>query len=98
MILVKVHRAEGRAVLVLCDKVLSGKCYTEGNKQLDLASEFYKGEPVEDKGVLLDMMRDSNIISIAGKESIKLAMDAGILDKDHIKKIAGIPYAQIVFG
>ena len=54
-------------------------------------------ELVEDKGVLLDMMRDSNIISIAGKESIKLAMDAGILDKDHIKKIAGIPYAQIVF-
>jgi len=85
-------------VLVLCDKALSGKCYTEGEKQLDLASDFYRGEPVKDKGMLVDMMRDSNIISIAGKESIKLAMEVGILDKDHIKKIAGIPYAQIVFS
>lgn len=84
-------------MLVLCDQSLFGKCYSEGEKQLDLASEFYNGEPADDKEALLDMMRGSNIISLAGKESIALAMEAGILDRDQIKKIAGIPYAQIVF-
>ncbi len=97
MILVKTHKAEGRTILVLCDKAIIGKYYTEGDKQLDLASDFYNGEPMEDKDVLLDMMRGSNIISIAGKESIALAKEAGILDKKQVKKIAGIPYTQIVF-
>ncbi len=84
-------------MVVLCDKAIVGKCYTEGEKQLDLASDFYKGEPAENREALLDIMRGANIISIAGKESIKLAMEAGILDKNQIKKIAGIPYTQIVF-
>lgn len=97
MILAKVHKAEGRAVLVLCDQSIFGKCYTEGKKQLDLASDFYKGEPAEDREQLLDRMRAADIISIAGKESIALAMEAGIVDKGQIKTIAGIPYAQIVF-
>lgn len=96
MILIKIHRAADRSVLVLCDQSIAGKRYTEGKKQLDLASDFYKGEPAKDKEQLLDMMRAANIISIAGEESVALAMEAGMLDKSQVKRIAGIPYAQIV--
>ena len=46
MILAKVHKANDRVVLALCDSELFGKRYTEENKQLDLTSEFFKGEPV----------------------------------------------------
>lgn len=96
MILAKAHKAEGRNVVVLCDQSIFGKRYTEGKKQLDLRSEFYRGAPVENREPLLDMMRGANIISLAGEESVALAIEAGLLDKGQVKRIAGIPYAQVV--
>ncbi len=96
MILFKFHRAADRSVLVLCDQSIAGKRCTEGKKQLDLASDFYKGEPAGDKEQLLDKMRAADIISLAGEESVALAIEAGMLNKGQVKRIAGIPYAQIV--
>ena len=43
--LVKVHKnTEGQILLAICDDDLIGKKFEEGNLQLDLSSDFYKGE------------------------------------------------------
>jgi hypothetical protein len=40
-------------------------------------------------------MKDSLNLNIVGKNSIKLAITAGILEEDSIIKIDGVPHAQV---
>jgi len=43
--IVKSHSTgDGRKVIAICDDSLLGKKFEEGDKQLDLTSEFYQGQ------------------------------------------------------
>lgn len=93
--LVKIHKADGKTVIALCDKELIGKKFQEGNKQLDLSGEFYNGEdkdPIE----VGDLIRNADIVNIVGERSIKLALEEGVIDQEHIIEIEGIPHAQSI--
>ena len=93
--IVKIHKTEGnKMVLAVCDSDLLNKKFEEGEKQLDLTSDFYKGEEKSNKEVC-DLMRNSYIINLVGEKTIGLALKEGLIDKDHIKKIDNISYAQI---
>jgi hypothetical protein len=94
--LVKLHKnQEGRTVAAVCDTELSGKKFEEGEAQLDLASEFYKGE--ETDGLHAgDIMRNSDIVNLVGEKSVQCGISEGVIEEGHVKKIAGIPYAQAV--
>lgn len=92
--IVKKHIShDGRIVVAICDSEISGKRFEEGNKQLDLSSDFYKGEEktVEET---LGMIEDANILNIVGERSIKFAMDNEMISEDNILMISGIPFAQ----
>lgn len=93
MIVAKIHRAEGRLILTAVDSSLIGKVYEEKNAQLDLRAEFFKGERIE-VSVLKKWMEGAHIIFLVGKESVQLGQDEGLVQE--CKRIAGIPYAQVV--
>ena len=43
--IVKLHKSpEGKTILAVCDAEIAGKYFEEGDLQLDLSSNFYKGE------------------------------------------------------
>ena len=42
--IVKIHKRDDRTILAVCDSDLIGRTFTEGERQLDLSSDFYKGE------------------------------------------------------
>ncbi|MBD3309784.1 DUF424 family protein [Candidatus Woesearchaeota archaeon] len=93
---VKIHKDEkGRTVIAVCDSNLLGKRIEEGNRQLDLTSDFYKGQE-KTKEETGDLMRNAYIINIIGEESVKLAIDEGLIDKKHVIRIAGIPHAECI--
>ena len=93
MILVKLHEAENRRILCLCDKNLIGKKFEEGKKILDISRGFYYGKEIgNDIG---DLIRHASIINAVGKESVQLLLDKKITNKEDIKKIKGIPHAQL---
>lgn len=93
--IVKIHRNErGAIILAVCDKLLIGQVFTEGEKQLTVDADFYGGEEVnEDEAG--DLMRNANIVNIIGQKAIALALREEIIDSENIKKIAGIPYSQV---
>ena len=95
MILAKVHKANDRVVLALCDSELFGKRYTEEDKQLDLTSEFFKGEPVE-RDFLEQLVHGASCILAIGKEAIAALVGMGVLQEKETRTIAGIPYAHLV--
>ena len=92
----KIHKADGKVILAVCDSSLKGKCFEENGLQLDLKSNFYKGEEMDEKR-LLEYFKVANIINLVGEKSVEVGIKAGVVDKKKIIKIKGIPHAQAVF-
>ncbi len=93
MILVKIHETKIRNVTAVCDANLIGKKFEENGLQLEITERFYKGvELPEEK--LIAVLRNAEILNIVGDESVSLAINVGIIYKENIIKIAGIPHAQ----
>ena len=81
----------------MCDESLIDKVLEEGKLVIDIKSysDFYKGKlisPDEPNGI----PARSKIFSanIMGRESVKVAMDWGVIEKGHIKTVSGVPYAH----
>ena len=92
---IKIHRSY-RLVVAVCDKEIVGKKFEQGQLQLDLRENFYKGEIFNfEKAVemMQKQSREDATFNIVGKNSIKAAVKAGIISKEGIGKIANIPYA-----
>ena len=92
--LVKIHKNQlGQEIIAVCDSDLIGKKFEEGNKQLDLTTDFYKGEE-KTEGEIGDLMRNAYIVNLVGEKAIALAVKENIIAEEHIIKIANIPIAQ----
>jgi hypothetical protein len=94
--IVKIHKTpDGKKLVAICDSSLLGKKFEEGKLQLDLSSEFYKGEekgPEEVKKII----KDAYLVNIVGGESIAFFIKLGIIDKGCVMKVADIPHTQAV--
>jgi hypothetical protein len=92
---VKIHKSY-RTVVAICDSNLAGKKFEEGNKQLDVRGSFYKGDEVDKSGLLSVIKRqkiEDATFNIVGKESIEIALEIGLIKKEGIHKVKGIPFA-----
>ena len=79
---IKIHKSHNiRPVVAICDSELFGKKFEEGIRQLDVRENFYKGEEME-KEDIIKMIKRQNIedasFNIVGRESIQIALEAGI--------------------
>ncbi|PIN93434.1 DUF424 domain-containing protein [Candidatus Pacearchaeota archaeon CG10_big_fil_rev_8_21_14_0_10_35_13] len=98
-VLIKVHKTY-RGVVAISDEELVGKIFYEGERQLDIRENFYRGEPYEELGELVKIIKDlameDSTFNIVGKESVNAALKAGIISKEGIKTVDGIPYALVL--
>lgn len=88
-----------RDIVTICDSNLIGKRFEENNFQLDLQKEFFKGEETSEKEVIQiiqKMLKEDASFNIVGKNSINIAIKEGIISKQGIKEIQGIPFALIL--
>ena len=94
--IVKKHKTiNGQIILAVCDSNLAGKKFIEGDLQLDLSSDFYKGEEVNEEKIK-ELLKQAYIVNLAGKKCVGFALKLGIVEESHIIKIGGIPHAQCV--
>jgi len=92
----KIHKTfDGRGVLAVCDSDLLGKKFEEKDLQIDLTSNFYKGEEKKEEEIL-ELFKIASIINLVGKKSVELGIKAGIIDKEKVIKIKGVPHAQVL--
>jgi hypothetical protein len=92
--LVKIHEAY-RKVVAVCDSEILGKKFVQGNMQLDLNPDFYGGKKFNEEQIasmLQELREDDATFNIVGKKSVNAALKAGIIDKEGISKIQGIPF------
>lgn len=92
----KQHKTnDGRLILAVCDSELVGKKFVQGDLQLDLSSDFYKGEEKTEQEIC-KMFKTAYIVNLVGEKSVNLAIKEKIIDKEHIIKIDNIPHAEAV--
>lgn len=91
--IVTIHERKGGSIVCVIDKELLNKKFEEDDLQLDLSSNFFKGEEKtwDEAG---DLIRNASGVNLVGEKAIKLAIEEGLITEDMIKKIAGIPYYQ----
>lgn len=91
----KVHKTkDNKMMLVVCDKDLIGRKFTDGEKQLDLTSDFYKGTE-KTKAEISDLMRNCSMLNLVGENTLKIAVDEELISSKNVLRISDIPYAQI---
>jgi len=92
----KLHKTlEGRTILSVCDSDLIGQKFEQGDLQLDLTSDFYKGKETEEKRIK-ELFKVVNIVHLVGKKAVELGIKEGVVEEEFILKIKGVPHAQCV--
>jgi uncharacterized protein len=89
------HEGNRKLILALCDDSLLGKTFRSGSKVLDLASDFYDGEPVTETELTL-LLKKAHVVNAAGKESTSFLVSKQALKDKDIMHIDGIPCAQVI--
>lgn len=91
-----------RYVVAVCDSDLLGKVFEEGKFQLDVKESFYKGNHGKevDETQLIEIIkrfsREDATFNIVGKNSVNVALKAGIIAQEGIGKIKRIPFALVL--
>ena len=88
-----------RDIVAICDSELLGKKFEQGKFQLDIKESFFKGDETDEEKVIeimKDMEKEDSTFNIIGKKSVNAAIKAGIITKEGIGKIQGIPFALIL--
>ncbi len=96
--LVKIHNSY-RSIIAVCDTNLLGKTFEEGNRQIVLNPNFFQGEEKTEQDILKlmeDGAAEDSTFNIVGKESVKTALKAGIIKKEGITRIQGVPIALVL--
>ena len=95
MISIKIYK-QGKDLLVgACDEELIGKKFEDEKFQIDVTKDFYGGERINPE-ILKKYLQDATIANLVGKVTIKVALEMGLIDKEGIIRIKGIPHAQMV--
>jgi len=96
---VKIHDSY-RKIVAIADSDLIGKTFEEDIRIIEVRDNFFKGEEKtreEVIGIMRDFEREDATFNIVGKESVKAALDAGIIQEHGITKIDNIPIALGLF-
>jgi hypothetical protein len=95
MISIRIYQRGNDLLLGACDEKLLGKKFEDGKFQIDVKREFYDGERIT-PNAFKKLLADATIANLVGKDTIKCAIEAGVVDPECIMKIKGVPHAQMV--
>ena len=95
MISIKIYKRGNDLLIGACDEDLLGKKFEDEKFQIDVSKDFYGGKKISPEA-LKKYLEDATIANLVGKETIKCAIEAGIVDPECIIEINGIPHAQMV--
>jgi len=85
-----------RDIVAICDSDLLGKTFEEGKLQIHVKESFFKGEEMNKAQtieLIKDMAMEDATFNIVGKKSVECAIEAGLVSKEYVIVIQGVPVA-----
>ena len=90
----KIHRRQGEHLVAACDTGLEGRVLQEGKIKMTVHRSFYCAEEV-DEDTLRNRLLMATVANLVGERSVAVAVDMGLIDKDCVITIDGVPHAQM---
>lgn len=94
-IYMKIYTIGKDILLAACDAWLAGKILHFGNVDFVISKDFY-ADVLGDEEMLKRHMKLATIGNLVGEISVKCAIEMGLVDKENVIIIEGIPHAQFV--
>ncbi len=85
----------GDAVVAACDAELAGKVLEDAKARLSVSKLFYCDRMCDERE-LIEVMRSSTIMNLAGNRCVTVAVENGMVDKESVLVIDGVMHAQAV--
>lgn len=88
---------EGLLVSV-CDGDCLGETYEDGDITLEVTEEFYGGEAATDadSDAVVDALQRADVANLVGTESVEVAIEAGLIDRDRALEVGETLHAQLL--
>jgi hypothetical protein len=91
----KTYRDGDEYLVACCDEGIRGKTFEEGELILEVRESFYCDKILEGSDVC-SLLRRATILNIVGEEIVRLAISEGIILKQSVMRVKGVPHAQMV--
>ena len=82
-------------MLNICDEDVLGKVLKKDSLQINISKSYY-GQRLVEKDEAENLMRDSTILNLVGKETIEMSINLKIGSRQGVKVIEDVPFL-IVF-
>lgn len=80
-------------MVAACDKEILGEILSEGELEIHVKEDFYKGE-VRDHDELAELLSTASIANLVGNRAVEAAVTLGHVNPDHTITIDGVRHAQ----
>lgn len=94
-ILLTERRTDRGLMVTACDAEALGETYEEGELSITVNESFYGGEEVEEDDVVAALSR-ANVGNLVGTRTVKLAVEAGVIEEANVLDIAETRHAQFL--
>lgn len=82
-------------IVAICDSELIGKKFNEGRLTIDIKGSFYGNTKVSlEYG--LERLKKATIANIVGEKIVNAAISEGLIPRESVIFIDGIPHAQVI--
>lgn len=82
------------SIVNVCDKELIGRTLVEGKLKMHISKDFFGGELVGEEEAT-KIIKDSAMISLAGKRSVGIALANKLGSPQAVREIEGVPFLMI---
>ena len=90
---VKIHKSEHTEIVAACDESLLGKKIRDGDLELHITKEFYKGD-LKSKEEVIKLLKSAQSANLIGEESVSAGIEAKIISEESIATVGGVKHAQ----
>jgi len=92
---VKISDYQKNQMLNICDIDLLGKNIVQDQLNMNISKSYY-GEKVIEHEEAKNLLKNSSIINMVGKNTVSLSIELGVGSENGVKIIGGVPFL-IVF-
>ena len=91
---IKIHKVPTGNIIAVADEDLLGKTLEDERYCVKVSEHFYKGEKKEAEAIL-SLLKGATNVNLIGEEAVAIGIKAGLIEQEHIIRIAGVPHAQV---
>ena len=91
----RIFRQKQYLLVAACDNDLLGKTFREGKLKLEVDRKFY-GEDLSTIEEAMAAIQKADIANLVGARVVESAVKRGLVDRQAVITIAGIPHVQVV--